>query len=193
MICWRSFYQCFFLLAYFYLRLFEPAGSGTMRQSRRRLMAVRYAWERGKLQEEEGGQGRGFTSLSIAQPHTTQPPGYGPGWWLDQPHSCPFSVFKCLKEEEDLQEVMEDLAIPSPLALNGYWAALLLFSAFCFSSPVTLLRAHHVVSARWEIPPKGSFFLDDEPEVGALAAHLAKTRPCSQTGRATCTTSFHTR
>lgn len=60
---------------------------------------------------------------------------------------------------------MEDLAIPSPLALNGYWAALL-FSCVLFFIIRYFVARSSCLSAQWDLLPKGYFFfffLDDEP------------------------------
>ncbi|KAK1690923.1 hypothetical protein BDP55DRAFT_313086 [Colletotrichum godetiae] len=132
------FYQ--FFLAHFCLRLIRARGLRNDAAESTAPHGLRYAKERGNCRRRKGDTGaRIHFTVDRSSPHHTTP---RIRVRLDQPRSCAFSVFKYSKEEEDPQEVVEDLAIPSPLALKGYWAALLFFPAFFIRYSVARSSCH---------------------------------------------------
>lgn len=71
MICWRS--LPIFLAYFFCLRPFDPAGSGMMWPSQRRLMVLRYAQEGGIAGGERGTRARIHFTVDRSTPHHTTP------------------------------------------------------------------------------------------------------------------------
>ncbi|KAK2005057.1 hypothetical protein LX36DRAFT_127 [Colletotrichum falcatum] len=103
----------------------------------------------------KGGHWLELTSLSIVQPHNRPrnapaPPWVGNGLMVG-PTTFYIYFFVCQsrgKEEEDLHVVTEDLVVPSPSALNGYWADYMGYWLVSIIIVPFLLRAHHVIFIR---------------------------------------------